>query len=170
MGPEGVRELSDRRHPPSVLVCVSEPQSVRALKAVLRQAGLEVYATHAAEEALTRAVTKPFRRPVNSWPDSARTWAGRQHSRMGRCSWTTRVRIRLAAGVLQRGRQQIRLTPIEYQLLSTLVRNRGRLLTHEALPREVWGSAFAEEPQILQAHWQAVGTTTPPTPRQLRAA
>src|ERR1700757_1372739 len=58
MGPEGVRELSDRRHPPSVLVCDSEPQSVRALKAVLRQAGFEVDATYTAEEALTRAALR----------------------------------------------------------------------------------------------------------------
>jgi two-component system, OmpR family, KDP operon response regulator KdpE len=36
--------------------------------------------------------------------------------------------------------------------LSTIVRNRGRLLTHEALLREVWGAAYAEEPQILRAH------------------
>jgi two-component system, OmpR family, KDP operon response regulator KdpE len=42
-------------HHPSVLLCDSEPQSIRALKAVLRAAGVSVCAMRTAEEALTRA-------------------------------------------------------------------------------------------------------------------
>jgi two-component system, OmpR family, KDP operon response regulator KdpE len=48
--------------------------------------------------------------------------------------------------------QEIRLTPIEYKLLSALVRNRGRLLTHDALLRNVWGAAYSEDRQTLRAH------------------
>ena len=44
------------------------------------------------------------------------------------------------------------MTPTEYNLLSTLVRNRGRLLTHDALLRQAWGAAHAEDRQTLRAH------------------
>jgi hypothetical protein len=42
-------------HRPSVLLCDSELQSIRALKVVLRGAGMNVSAMQTAEEALTRA-------------------------------------------------------------------------------------------------------------------
>ena len=38
---------------------------------------------------------------------------------------------------------EIHLTPIEYELLRMLMRNRGRLLTHRALLTEVWGPEYA---------------------------
>ena len=60
--------------------------------------------------------------------------------------------VDLAARVVRRGDRQIRLTPIEYKLLSALARNRGRLLTHDALLRSVWGAAYVEDRQILRAH------------------
>src|ERR1700722_16562807 len=46
--------MSSDRHP-SVLLCDREPQSIRALKSVLRAAGLSVCVTQTADEALTRA-------------------------------------------------------------------------------------------------------------------
>jgi two-component system KDP operon response regulator KdpE len=36
--------------------------------------------------------------------------------------------------------EQVELTPIEFSLLSVLVRNTGRVLSHEFLLCEVWGS------------------------------
>ncbi len=44
------------------------------------------------------------------------------------------------------------LTPIEYDLLRTLARNRGRLLTHRALLTEVWGPAYADDTAVLRTH------------------
>ena len=41
--------------------------------------------------------------------------------------------------------EEVHLTPIEFDLLRTLVRNRGRLLTHRALLTEVWGPAYADD-------------------------
>lgn len=37
------------------------------------------------------------------------------------------------------GGRRIRLTPAEYRLLVTLVRNAGRVVTHETLIERVWG-------------------------------
>lgn len=46
------------------------------------------------------------------------------------------------------GGEDIHLTPIEYKLLSCLVRHAGRVVTHRQLLTEVWGS-----PQGEQAHY-----------------
>ena len=47
---------------------------------------------------------------------------------------------------------EIHLTPTEFDLLRLLVRNRGRLLTHRALLRDVWGPGFQDDTQILRVH------------------
>jgi two-component system KDP operon response regulator KdpE len=63
-----------------------------------------------------------------------------------------RIRVDLAAHAVRREGREVRLTPTEYKLLSTLARNRGRLLTHDALLRQAWGAAHAEDRQTLRAH------------------
>jgi two-component system KDP operon response regulator KdpE len=62
------------------------------------------------------------------------------------------VSVDLAAQVVRRDEREVRLTPTEYKLLSTLARNRGRLLTHDALLRHAWGAAHAEDRQTLRTH------------------
>ena len=49
------------------------------------------------------------------------------------------LEIDLAARVVRRDGEPIHLTPIEFELLRVLVRNRGRLMTHRTLLVEVWG-------------------------------
>ncbi len=48
--------------------------------------------------------------------------------------------------------EEVHLTPTEYELLRTLARNRGRLLTHRALLTEVWGHAYEDDTQTLRVH------------------
>jgi two-component system KDP operon response regulator KdpE len=48
--------------------------------------------------------------------------------------------------------EEVRLTPIEWELLRALVRNRGRLMTHNALLSQVWGSTYENDKQTLQTH------------------
>ena len=55
------------------------------------------------------------------------------------------LEIDLAARVVRRDGEEVHLTPIEYDLLRTLVRNRGRLMTHRALLIEVWGPQYADD-------------------------
>jgi two-component system KDP operon response regulator KdpE len=62
------------------------------------------------------------------------------------------VSVDLAAQVVRRDGREIRLTQTEYKLLSTLVRNRGRLLTHDELLRQTRGAAHAEDRQTLRTH------------------
>ena len=43
------------------------------------------------------------------------------------------------APMVRRAAREVHLTPIEFQLLSVLIANAGRVLTHRQLLREVWG-------------------------------
>jgi two-component system KDP operon response regulator KdpE len=60
------------------------------------------------------------------------------------------LEIDLAARVVRRAGQAVHLTPIEFDLLRVLVRNRGRLLTHRMLLEEVWGPAYAGDIPTLR--------------------
>jgi two-component system KDP operon response regulator KdpE len=62
------------------------------------------------------------------------------------------LQVDLAARVVRRGGEEVHLTPIEFDLLRTLVRNRGRLLTHRALLQEVWGQAYADDVATLRTN------------------
>ena len=50
------------------------------------------------------------------------------------------------------GGEPVHLTPTEFDLLRTLARNRGRLMTHRMLLTEVWGPEYAEDTQVLRVH------------------
>jgi two-component system, OmpR family, KDP operon response regulator KdpE len=48
-----------------------------------------------------------------------------------------------------RGNDEIRLTPKELDLLTLLVRNRDRVLTHRAILKAIWGANAVEQPEHL---------------------
>jgi two-component system KDP operon response regulator KdpE len=50
-----------------------------------------------------------------------------------------------------RGRRT-RLTPTEFALLSVLARNSGKLMTHEAILREIWGPRLGSESHYLHVY------------------
>jgi two-component system KDP operon response regulator KdpE len=50
---------------------------------------------------------------------------------------------------VQRGTDDIRLTPKEFELLSILARQAGRVMTHRALLRTIWGPHVIEHPEHL---------------------
>ncbi|HEU4973707.1 MAG TPA: response regulator transcription factor [Baekduia sp.] len=62
------------------------------------------------------------------------------------------LEIDLAARVVRRDGTPVHLTPTEFELLRTLARNRGRLMTHRMLLTEVWGPQYAEDTQVLRVH------------------
>src|SRR4051812_2871405 len=55
------------------------------------------------------------------------------------------LKVDLAARRVFVGEREVRLTPIEYKLLTTLVRHAGKVLTHRFLLNEVWGPAHNQE-------------------------
>jgi two-component system KDP operon response regulator KdpE len=62
------------------------------------------------------------------------------------------LELDLAARVVRRDGDEVHLTPKEFDLLRTLARNRGRLITHRELLSSVWGPGYAEDTQVLRAH------------------
>jgi two-component system, OmpR family, KDP operon response regulator KdpE len=50
---------------------------------------------------------------------------------------------------VQRGAQEIRLTPKEFQLLSLLAQNADRALTHRDILKRVWGANAVDQPEHL---------------------
>lgn len=62
------------------------------------------------------------------------------------------LRIDLAARTVRIAGDEVHLTPIEYDLLCTLARHRGRLITHRQLQTEVWGPSSAHDTQTLRTH------------------
>lgn len=53
--------------------------------------------------------------------------------------------------VVRRG-QEIRLTPIEFSILSLLVRNTGKVLTHRVILNAVWGGDYGDEKEYVWAY------------------
>ena len=198
---------AERARPPRVLVVDDEPQIVRALKVVLREAGFEAQPAETGAEALDLAAVRPpeaaivdlvlpdidgiaVTRTLREWSDmpilvlsavgeedqkvtaleagaddyitkpfGTRELVARLNAALRRAVGGEEPRIELdgleidlAARVVLRDGEAIHLTPIEFDLLRTLVRNRGRLMTHRKLLAEVWGAEYVDDIQPLRTH------------------
>jgi two-component system KDP operon response regulator KdpE len=64
--------------------------------------------------------------------------------------------------------QEVHLTPIEYKLLSALARNAGRVVTHQQLLREVWGTRFGTQTQYLHVYMGQLRGKLEPEPARPR--
>jgi two-component system KDP operon response regulator KdpE len=53
---------------------------------------------------------------------------------------------------VHRDAKQVHLTPLEWQILATLVAARGRTLTHQQIFDSVWGRQFGSPQQYLRVH------------------
>lgn len=65
---------------------------------------------------------------------------------------------------------EVHLTPLEYRLLTTLVKNAGKVLTHRFLLREVWGVGYLEQthyPRMLIASLRRKLEDDPAEPRYI---
>ena len=78
------------------------------------------------------------------------------------------LRIDLEKRLVTMDDQPVALTPIEYDLLRVLAQNEGKLLTHPALLREVWGPAFQEESNYLHVHVSHLRRKIEPDPARPR--
>jgi two-component system, OmpR family, KDP operon response regulator KdpE len=191
-----------------ILVCDDEPQILRALRVILRDAGFEAVTAATGEEALDLAAVKPpeaaildlmlpdidgveVTRRLREWtqmPILVLSAVGEEDRKVealaaGADDYVTKpfgprelvarleavlrraapagaepkivaegLEIDLAARTVLRDGEQVHLTPIEFSLLRTLARNRGKLMTHRALLVEVWGVEYEDDFQVLRAH------------------
>ncbi len=76
-----------------------------------------------------------------------------------------------AARLVRRAGAEIQLTAREYDLLRLLVLNRGRVLTHQHILRELWGPKSESNSQYLRVHMTHLRQkleTDPHRPRHLK--
>ncbi len=190
-----------------MLVCDDEPQILRALRVILRDAGFEVVSAQSAEEALDAAALRApdaaildlilpdgdgiaVCRSIREWsqmPILVLSAVGEENEKIralesGADDYVTKpfspgelvarlnaalrragsreepvlrvegLEIDVAAHRVLRDGQEVHLTPIEFDLLRVLARNRGRLMTHRALLGEVWGQAYQDDTHTLRVH------------------
>jgi len=60
--------------------------------------------------------------------------------------------IDLRAHRVQRGGEDVHLTPTEFKLLARLVRSAGQVVTHRQLLADVWGAEFTEHTHYLRLY------------------
>jgi two-component system KDP operon response regulator KdpE len=191
-----------------VLVVDDEPQILRALKVVLREAGFETVPAATGTEALDVAAVRPpeaaivdlvlpdedgveVTRRLREWsempilvlsavgeeeqkvraleagaddyitkPFGARELVARLQAALRRAGGgeeepsiaVNGLEVDLSARIVRRDGEAVHLTPIEFELLRVLLRNRGRLLTHRKLLEEVWGPQYVDDIQPLRTH------------------
>lgn len=74
--------------------------------------------------------------------------------------------IDYAAGCTYLAGSEIHLTPIEYKLLCLLAKNVGKVLTHNYILRQVWGSALPGDTPSLRVFMATLRKKIEPAPAQ----
>ncbi len=64
--------------------------------------------------------------------------------------------------------RRVQLTPHEYALLRLLAVNEGKLMTHRAILREVWGPRYGDESHYLHVYVSQLRRKIEPDPRRPR--
>jgi two-component system KDP operon response regulator KdpE len=60
------------------------------------------------------------------------------------------LRVDLYSRSVWKNEQLVKLTPTEYNLLALLIRNEGKVLTHQYLLRAIWGPGYISQSQYLR--------------------
>ena len=60
------------------------------------------------------------------------------------------LQIDLSARTVKKNNQLVKLTSTEYSLLTILIKNEGKVLTHQYLLRAIWGPGFINQSQYLR--------------------
>jgi len=78
------------------------------------------------------------------------------------------LRIDLGRRAVTLDGQEVALTPNEYDLLKTLVKYAGKVVTHRQLLHEVWGADYENEGHILRVNISNLRRKIEPDPAQPR--
>jgi two-component system KDP operon response regulator KdpE len=135
-GIEVTRQLREWSSAPIIVLSAvgEEDQKVRAL-----EAGADDYVTKPfGPRELVARLQAALRRAVPGSTDPVLSADG--------------LELDIAAHVVRVHGAEVHLTPIEFDMLKTLMENRGRLMTHGAILTAVWGQSYAEDVATLRTH------------------
>jgi two-component system KDP operon response regulator KdpE len=62
------------------------------------------------------------------------------------------LKVDLVNRVVTLDDNEVHLTPIQYRLLTVLVKNAGKVLTHQQILKEVWGPSYQENAHYLRIY------------------
>jgi two-component system KDP operon response regulator KdpE len=65
---------------------------------------------------------------------------------------TGELEIDYSKRIVKISKNEIKLTPTEYNLLSYLSKNLGKVITHNQILKELWGETLSEETQYLRTY------------------
>jgi two-component system, OmpR family, KDP operon response regulator KdpE len=112
-------------------------------------------------------VTKPF--GMEELLARLRAALRRNHPGQQAVSVTTDdFTIDLAAKRVTKQSHEIRLTPIEWGLVETLLRSPGMLVTQRRLLQDVWGPQYGDETNYLRVHMAHIRRKLEPDPSRPR--
>lgn len=74
------------------------------------------------------------------------------------------LRIDYAAGCAYLNDEELHLTPIEYKLMSLLARNCGKVLTHNYITQQVWGTSWENNVASLRVFMATLRKKLEPDP------
>lgn len=158
-------DLAVRRHPDAILLDLGLPDmdGIQLLQSIRSwtEAPILAIGTHESEETRIAAldagaddfVAKPF--------SIAEIWArikaamrriGPRPSSSPTIFQAGELSLDLGARQVHVRGTRVHLTPIEFKLLTTLLRHRGKVVTHRQLLAEVWGREYTDEPQYLRVY------------------
>ncbi|HMS55908.1 MAG TPA: response regulator [Fimbriimonadaceae bacterium] len=137
---------------------------------VLSARGQESDKVQALDNGADDYMTKPF--GANEL--QARIRAALRHSSKGRSAEPEPIfdsgplRVDLQTRQVLLNGTEVRLTPIEYKLLATMVKHAGMVLTHKQLLTEVWGPAYEDELHYLRVYMGQLRHKLEPEPARPR--
>jgi two-component system KDP operon response regulator KdpE len=111
-------------------------------------------------------VTKPF--GVDELLARLRAVLRRRAPEAGPVIEVGELRIDVPQRAVTRAGERVKLTPHEFDLLRVLAQNRGKLLTHRMLLREVWGPAYGDEAHYLHVYVSHLRAKIEPDPSRPR--
>lgn len=62
------------------------------------------------------------------------------------------IRVDFTHRKVFKGNEDVHVTPLEYRLLATLIKNAGKVLTHRQLLKEVWGPGYSDHHHYLRVY------------------
>jgi two-component system, OmpR family, KDP operon response regulator KdpE len=80
------------------------------------------------------------------------------------------LEVDFARRIVSIGEEEIHLTPIQYRLLTVLIKHAGKVLTHQQILKEVWGPSNQENHHYLRIYMSQLRQkieTDPNQPRHL---